>query len=169
MIDLWISWNILMGFFAFLKEKRQGILTGTPFLHRVKKELSQEGLSHEFLGFTDYVCRINASPPSFGWGRAFSICKTWNGKMVFHPFHCTKFSHECSPTFKTTLSKGKKKNQKNNHFSTLKKSTKCHQTMYSNSFQKSAIWIKAKKNPRGKCLRFGDFYKYTLQKSRNKN
>ena len=36
--------------------------------------------------------------------------------MVFHPFHCTKFSHECSPTFKTTLSEGKKNNQKNNHF-----------------------------------------------------
>ena len=90
--------------------------------------------------------------PSQGLGYRAEHCTSnrffdlQNVKWFSTPFHCTKFSHECSPTFKTTSrpnqKEGKEKEtQVNNHSFHLQKPTKCHQRIPV-PIQKSAIRIK---------------------------
>ena len=66
----------------------------------------------------------------------FRSAKRETLKWFFHPFHCTKFSHECSPTFKTTSrpkARRKRKTQVNNHSFTFKNPQSAIKEFRSNS------------------------------------
>ena len=62
-------WKIPCLVKSWQEEGKKGNIGKTPqvfFTHCEPLDIvSQEGLSHEFLRFTDYVCRINPSPNPF--------------------------------------------------------------------------------------------------------